>query len=201
MVVLSSKIGKRYTTSSNSECSNCNNYVFKLIQYDGKKTVSLCELCNIIAKYNTDSLNKAILVSSKVSQKEIIKKTFEYISKNKKVPTIKEIDPKANYIRESSIDIINAFKNCSLDERKILSNIKLFFTDKIDYNNFGFNIYTWRATVYKDYCFFLEENNNLPFTELTDEQRKIIKLYNPSEKLEFTGFDNLVKEKLSLYNP
>ncbi len=101
------------------ECTNCK---LKYYSFQNK----LCEFCDIIINLNKSHTYKYVICYSKISQEDIIKKTYEYFIKNNTIPLPKEIDPDSVIINVNPYLFKTNIKN---------SNYKIFFTNCIDKNN------------------------------------------------------------------
>lgn len=119
-------------------CSICNlSYVNT---YENK-----CIFCNIINKNKKQDIMNIIICQSKLSQQDIIQKTYEYFHKNDKIPKPIEIDSDIKiievnpYIFREFVDkefINSKLNNNILNQKyKILNQkYKIFFTNCIDLN-------------------------------------------------------------------
>jgi hypothetical protein len=101
------------------ECNNCKLKYYKLC---GK----ICDFCDIVTNLKKKDVYKYVICYSKLDQKDIIIKTYEYFMKNDKIPIPNEIDINAKIIS------INPFM---FNKYIKISNYKIFFTNTIDRNN------------------------------------------------------------------
>lgn len=101
------------------ECIKCN---LKYYNLNNK----LCEFCNIVYNLKKTDSYKYIICQTKISQYEIIKKTYEYFIKNDKMPLPNEIDKESIIISVNPYYFISNIKN---------DNYKIFYTNCIDRNN------------------------------------------------------------------
>jgi len=90
-----------------------------------------CQLCNIIAEFKPTYTRYIIICKSDMEQLDIIKTTTYLISKNSKVPTIQEIDPKAEIIK---IKPMKFFKSMINNDSEF-NQYRIFFTPDINIAN------------------------------------------------------------------
>lgn len=93
-----------------------------------------CSLCNSLIAY-TSSQNKCLKIAvSNLSQLEIIRKTINYILKNKTTPDIESVDPEAD---ESDVICNKFFNNATNIKYK---HLRVFMTSKIDVSKILLNL-------------------------------------------------------------
>jgi hypothetical protein len=119
---------------NNMTCQICLERVLKIYStyfIKSKIKMNCCYLCNIIMNFKNIYIGKVILIYSKLSQKEINKKTHQLFNKNKYIPSLLEIDSNAKIIN-FPVHLFCILKN-NFDENeiKIFDNYKIFFTNKI----------------------------------------------------------------------
>ncbi len=166
MQYIGTQSGKIAKFVTNSNCTVCDIYMSKLYEYNEK--CRLCELCNILHQYDTTIVTRGILCISDLDQIDIIKKTNEFLKTNKRIPHISDVDPDAKFINMSTFKLIPVLKT----DKKKFKNIKLFFTDMINYTFYPYNKFTWKPTAYPSFGFFFE--NKLEKENLSKEQLEII---------------------------
>lgn len=139
------------------------------------KTTS-CYMCKIINNNSKSYIQELIVCKTKLSQLDIIRKTFEFYKNNNRIPYITEIDENAKLVP------INAFVFAQIIKKKKynkkLKGLCLFFTGNIiesllrnkSYSMFGGS----RPQILKyDSDFF-----DIEKYELTKKEQKIINKYN-----------------------
>lgn len=157
------------------KCSNCKCGSRKLYKYSG--VTLLCELCNIVFSYSARTINTGIICLSEMSQVDIVTATYDFLKTNHRVPKVSEIDPDAKIIRHSFVDLIHCTRSCNKKQKEEFCDIKLFFTDMIDYSSFPFNSMFWNPKTYAEYQFFDVVNEEMESVKLTKEQHAIVNLY------------------------
>jgi hypothetical protein len=90
-------------------------------------TNNLCIFCNICKTNNKDDMFNIIICQTKLSQQEIIKRTYDYFIENNLIPTPLEIDKSCKTIKFNPY-IFRENINISIQDYKI------FFTNCIDRN-------------------------------------------------------------------
>jgi len=115
-------------------CKLCNNNVIKLNPY-----TQLCILCNIYKFYDRLDVYNIVLCISNMNQLDIIKATHQFLQKNNTIPLPINIDEHAIHININptvlyECNIIINTSNEYENEKKILNNIKIFYTNTIDRN-------------------------------------------------------------------
>lgn len=137
-----------------SNCSNCSTKMKILYDYSSFK---LCELCNIVFKYDNYTIHKGILCRTDLTQKQIIDLTHKFLKSKKRIPRILEIDPNAKIVDMNFMDVLDSN----------LNKIKLFFSDMINYDHFSFVSMFARPTKYEPYVFFDVVYKETPKCELS----------------------------------
>jgi hypothetical protein len=84
---------------------------------------NLCVFCEIIKENKKQNLFDIIIGFSKLTQLEIIKKTYEFFIKNDRIPYPNEIDMDVSTLRTNPYTY-----------REINKDYKIFFTNTIDLN-------------------------------------------------------------------
>ena len=169
--LISSRVGEECKFKSMSiKCDLCERNVRRHYQYEN---TIVCDLCNIILKFDVTSVQKGILCLSDKSQKDIVRETIDFLKENQRMPNIHEIDPNAKMLGCNMSKIIILLERKSEKELKYFPEFKIFFTDKINFNFFGINIFGSKFYKYSDYEFF--SNNKLEKVPLTKDQKYIIK--------------------------
>jgi hypothetical protein len=97
-------------------CYDCNNNYKEIIE-------NRCIFCNIIFLNKKEDVFNIIICDTKLSQNEIIKKSYEFFIKNNRIPYPDEIDPYVIIIKTNPYIYRKFNKQC-----------KIFFTNCIDYN-------------------------------------------------------------------
>jgi hypothetical protein len=171
-------IDKRYSLEkgSNKVCTNCSNKMRALYNYHDLP-YKLCELCNTVYRYSTRRMYAGIVCQTDLTQLDIVNKTYEFLKKNKRIPKVSEVDESAKIINYPFPDLLKAIKNSTKKQRLKFKNVKLFFTDMIDYDSFPFTSMFWRPVKYPEYQFFEVVNSESGKIDLTSEQKGIIELY------------------------
>tara|TARA_A100000164_G_C21903917_1_gene771968 strand:+ start:659 stop:1231 length:573 start_codon:yes stop_codon:yes gene_type:complete len=113
-------------------CFFCKNKFNKHIYLKNKNY--LCNICYKINNCNINSDNNFSLCYSKISQKDIVCKTYDFINNNKKIPNITDIDKNAMNIKLSIIEFIEIIRNIEKTPC-FFNNYKLFlsYNFNIDY--------------------------------------------------------------------
>lgn len=130
-----------------ANCSNCSTKMKVLYSYTDYN-FKLCELCNIVFKYDAFSIHKGILCHTMLTQDQIIELTHKFLKSNKRIPRINEIDPGAKIVDRNFVDVLDLIRSNDFME------IKLFFSDMINYDHFSFVSMFARASKYEPYAFF-----------------------------------------------
>lgn len=169
------------TKKPGQKCSNCSHGSRKLYDY-ASLPHALCELCNIVFTYSARKLNTGIICTSEMPQLEIINQTYEFLKANRRIPRISELDPDARIIKYPFVDLIKALRLCNKKQKKEFTNIRLFFSDMIDYAGFAFTSMFWKHKVYSEYQFFDVVNNESESIKLNKEQKAIVELYIENDK-------------------
>lgn len=171
-------IDKRYRVRrvGKQKCSNCHNPSRLLYDYENLPH-SICELCNTVFRYSSRTMKSGVICHTNLTQLEIIRKTYEFLKKNTRIPRISEVDSDARIVKYPFPDLLKALKSATRDQRKEFSDLKLFFTDMIDYNAFHFNSMFKRPTKYPEYQFFEVVAKESGRIDLTSKQIGIINLY------------------------
>ena len=128
-------------------CHLCENEFNKNIYF--KDNNYLCKICYHInnCDLNTDIIFE--LCFSKMSQKEIVCKTYDFINTNKRIPNITDIDNKAKDLNLSIIELIQIIKSNN-DLPNFFNNYKFFI-------NYNFNI----DYLLKKSKFLSDDNDNI----------------------------------------
>lgn len=87
-----------------------------------------CQLCNIITSYKPSYSKYVSVWSSIMTQLDIVRQTVEFITKNKSLPTITNIDPNARQTNMKPIQFIKLFNEH--DDK--VKNYKLFYTGDVN---------------------------------------------------------------------
>jgi hypothetical protein len=112
------------------KCNLCKNEFNRHIYFINNN--HLCSICYLI---NNCDLNTDLffdLCYSKMSQKEVVCKTYNFIYNNKRIPNITDIDNNAMDIKLSIIELIEVLRN--------IDNIPNFFNNYKLFLNYNFNI-------------------------------------------------------------
>lgn len=152
MMITIGCLSKTNNTSAPGNCTNCDNYQPKLFRYD---LINLCEFCSVVAVFSTSPhiMKKGVLLYSELKQKEIINLTHNFFLKNKRIPMIHEIDEEAKRPRQSVPHIMKNIKS--------FQNIKLFFTDMINFSALSCSIFSEKPTTNDDLLFFDDVEKNI----------------------------------------
>lgn len=165
----------------NAQCSNCSNSVRVTYYYKTAK-YNLCEFCNTVYKYCARNMMNGIICKTKLKQVDIVRKTYDLLKQNKKMPKITEVDPDARIVDHAFPEILSCmkhsdFKNIPNNISNDFSDFKLFFTDMIDYNGFPFFSMFNRPKKQVEYFFFEDANINVPKISLTKNQILLVDKY------------------------
>lgn len=136
-------------------CSICNlSYVNT---YDNR-----CIFCNIINKNKKQDMMNIIICKSKILQKDIIKKTYEYFHKNDIIPKPTDIDSNVKLIRVNPY-IFREFINSRLNNNKLpdIQKYKIFFTNCIDLNKIKTKRFPLKYNIQKLNLEYIENQINL----------------------------------------
>ena len=89
-------IDKRYRVRrvGKQKCSNCHNPSRLLYDYENLPH-SICELCNTVFRYSSRTMKSGVICHTNLTQLEIIRKTYEFLKKNTRIPRISEVDSDA----------------------------------------------------------------------------------------------------------
>lgn len=109
----------------NNKCYFCDVKINLQPTYYNNEIISCCFLCHITNNFDKEYVYHAFLCHSKLSQLDIIKKTWAFYKKNGYVPLSKEIDKNAKIIR-TPLYLYSQFKN-----KNDFPDFKLFFTNKV----------------------------------------------------------------------
>lgn len=174
--LLDETLSKYIGISANHKCTLCKKNVPQVYVYKrAEVTYFLCELCNLVYRYDNDRLKYGILCVSSMEQNDIVTKTHEYFAKYRQIPNIVNVDKEAKFIDVSTPDLICVLSSDTTRDK--FYDIKLFFTDKnklstLQNIKFGINGVP-KIRRYQDYGFFVE--NVLEKVSLSPEQIDIIK--------------------------
>lgn len=106
------------------------NYLINCQEYD---IDVCCPMCHLVTHLNTGQFHEMEVHSSKMTQKEIIHKTAEFIQENSRVPHPHEVDPDIKSVPISILEfihIINSYKKKPLD----LKLYRIFFSPAVKYD-------------------------------------------------------------------
>ena len=92
-----------------------------------------CVFCNIINKNKKQDIMNIIICQSKLSQQDIIQKTYEYFHKNDRIPKPIDLDSNIKII-EVNPYIFREFIDKKIINSKLNQKYKIFFTNCIDLN-------------------------------------------------------------------
>ena len=129
----------------NSRCNSCDIKYDKYMYVYDKKL--LCKACYMINNHNILTYNQFNIYYSKLSQKEIINKTVDFIKEFNKIPDPKVIDNNILDVELSIIEYFNILKSDS--KNKLLDNLKLFFNKDFDFSFVDSNSFS-----------FIDDNND-----------------------------------------
>jgi hypothetical protein len=123
----------------NGRCNNCDIKYEKYMYVFNKKL--LCKACYMINKHNLLTYNQFNIYYSKLSQKEIINRTIDFIKEFNKIPDPKIID---NDVLDVELSIIEYFNilNSGL-KNELLNNLKLFFNKNFDFSFVDNNLFSF----------------------------------------------------------
>ncbi len=111
-------------------CNFCKNKFNKNIYF--KDNNYLCNICYHINNCDLNTGSFFELCHSKMSQKEIVCKTYNFISNNKRIPNITDIDNNAMDINLSIIELIEVLRGNNV--------LPYFFNNYKFFLNYNFNI-------------------------------------------------------------
>ena len=129
------KINNRetYLKSANYKCEYCGG---KYTKYLTVVTINevirvQCRFCFVLMHINSFFIKEFVLASSKLSQRDIVRKTVEYISKKNSIPYPHEIDQTAKIVKISKFELCNllSYYGKIPDE---LQNYKIFVSQEFD---------------------------------------------------------------------
>jgi len=147
MIAIGCLSKKTHTSTASGRCGNCATFQQKLFCYD---VMELCELCSVVAIFSTTPhiLKKGVLMYSQLEQTEIISLTHKFFLKNKRMPFIGEIDEKARLPHTSVPSILRSMTS--------FKNIRLFFTDLINFSALTYSAFTGQPIKNNDLRFFMD---------------------------------------------
>lgn len=108
------------------KCYFCESKINLQLTYHDDKIINSCPLCHIVVNYCKEYIYHSILCHTKLSQLEIIKKTWEFYNSKGYVPKPTEIDPNTKIIK------IPTFIFANFRDKKYFQNFCVFFTNKIE---------------------------------------------------------------------
>lgn len=163
-------------------------HLYCSILYNKKKVnidniISCCKLCYMIYNCKYTYQKQLTLCWSKKKQKVIIKKTIDYIIKNKKIPLITEIDKNAKRLPITLIEYLDVLKGSKIPAE--MHNYKIFVSPY-------FEIDFLKDYIDIDEFMFVDENvdeKKIHINDLLNNYDKSLKEYNMSQK-EKTFIDN-----------
>lgn len=146
--------------------------IFSLLTRDNR-VYNMCGLCKIAYVYSKSDSYKCILMMSKMSQNEIIKRTVGVFNSCGHIASPREIDPKAKRL---NISTQNTRCLMSMDEdvakRLKKKNIKVFFTPDINLSSMIVrNIFSAKATYNNN---FWDDLHSYPKFNLSSKFRQIM---------------------------
>lgn len=160
MITIGCLSKKNHVSTTSGCCNNCATHQQKLFCYD---VMELCEFCSVVAIFSTTPhvLKKGVLMYSRLDQKEIIIMTHKFFLKNKRMPLIGEIDEKATRPHASVPNILQTIDR--------FNNIRLFFTDMINFSALTYNAFTGQPLRNDDMMFFADVDR-ISFGDHIDNQ-------------------------------
>lgn len=123
---------KEYLELHNYKCSCCNirfeKYMY-VVKLPSENVIIMCKFCNAINNpFYSISNQEIIICESNMKQMDIINSTIKFVKKNKKIPTIYDIDPDSKYVNISPVEYIALKNDHKLKAFKLISNFKIFYT-------------------------------------------------------------------------
>jgi hypothetical protein len=111
------------------KCYFCESKINLQATYYNNKIISACFLCHIVVNYSKEYIYYSVLCYTKLTQLEIIKKTWDFFVTKGYVPKPIEIDPNVKIVKIAKIStyIFANFKN-----KQMFSDYCLFFTNKVE---------------------------------------------------------------------
>jgi hypothetical protein len=90
------------------------------------ENVKVCFLCRIVINNKKDDVYRCILVYSKLTQVQVIKKTREFYQKNDRIPFPQEID------QDAKLFPLQVYLFSKLKNKELFPNIVIFFTSHVE---------------------------------------------------------------------
>lgn len=113
-------------------------YRIPTLDYDSNKRYNACLLCNTLLNLQKSNSANIILCYSKLTQRDIIKKTIKKYYELCRMPIPNEVDPKVKYIQYLPYAFVRAYESMSDEQKTLFRRFKFFFTDKINMGYMGF---------------------------------------------------------------
>lgn len=113
---------------SHSPCYYCGGtyHSYDTCNYIENKFVPTCNLCHVITEFAPHYSCFVKPCSSNLTQREIIRKTVDFIGSQHRVPEVLEIDPSTKICKLKPVQFYRLVSKDEHDE-----NIKLFFTSQL----------------------------------------------------------------------
>lgn len=135
------QVRRKFIQNKNNECDFCGGKYDKYLYCYRKKgddaafenLLLACRLCYMINHINRGFLKECILMYSELSQKEVVRKTVEWMLENGHVPHPHQIDPSVRKLRVSLLEFITVLHdNSYADLPDEMQNYRVFFTEQLD---------------------------------------------------------------------
>jgi len=166
--------------NSSKYCKSCN-LVYNNF-YD-----NLCIFCSIVNNHkdNHKNIYSYVIGVSKLSQKEIIINTHDFIMKNNRIPLPKELDNNCKIIDENPFIFMQVKNAMNESDKNIFNNFIIFFTDTINIKlikniRIFDKVYKNKKNIDIDYDFSdleTEIYNNYYDKFITDNKHNLINLF------------------------
>jgi hypothetical protein len=108
------------------KCHFCESKINLQATYYDNKIISACFLCHIVVNYEKEYMYHSLLCNTKLTQLEIIKKTWGFFAKNNYIPKPNELDPDAKIIK------LPPYIFANFADKPKFSNYCIFFTNKVE---------------------------------------------------------------------
>lgn len=150
-----------------------------IIDYDAKEHFQGCVLCKTLVNFKRQYSFRVMLCYTKMSQIDIIRKTFRLYDKLKRIPYPLEIDKNIKIVSFPIYRYFDIYQKMNPNEKKRFKHIKILFSDRMATElRQGQRYELWKESLLLDTSVYTVEGKKMKILKkyMSDDDKNIEKI-------------------------